>query len=459
MKIVLGIVAVMLVGGGAVFMLASGSTPMVTAAADGTVQAVRIEQPEHGDLVEAISAPGEVEPRRKVSISARVPGRIMELPFKEGDRVTGGPNGDAATLVRLDASDLEAALRSAQAQRAAQEAQINVSRARLDAQRASIDGIEANLREARRDLARQEQLYGTQDVSQSIVDTARKRVAELEAQLASAQHALKADELNITVMELNLKVADADIARARENLDHTVITAPIDGTVTRLNAEVGELVVIGTMNNAGTVIMEVADLSQMIFVAQVDEADIGAIKVGQQAEMMLRAYPDQIFTGKVESIALKHDPSPNGGKFFKTKIAMDTGDQRIYSGLTGDAHIETKRHANVLMVPTQAVLGRRVDELPADIRKDNEHVNEDKTHTVVVYRFIDGKAVVTPVTIGATDVTHTAITGGLSAEDRIITGPYKVLESLAHDQVVKDESKTEDQKSEARDQKSSNSDS
>ena len=96
-------------------------------------------------------------------------------------------------------------------------------------------------------------------------------------------------------------------------------------------------------------------------------------------------------------------------------------------------------------MPSQAILGREVDQLPVDIRDDNPNVDNDKTYAVVVYRLIDGKTIVTPVTIGPSDLTDTIIASGVSEEDDIIIGPYKVLEGLKHDQPAKDEAEESEQ--------------
>ncbi|HWP40852.1 MAG TPA: efflux RND transporter periplasmic adaptor subunit [Tepidisphaeraceae bacterium] len=406
--------------------------------------AVRVETVQRGRLVEVVASPGEIQPRTKVSISAKVSSRIIELPFKEGESVRQGD-----VLVRLDSSDLEAILRSAQARYAAQQANIQVAQARVEAQRSQLAGLRAALAEANRDLDRQRGLLATKDVSQAVVDAAQRRVDEAQAAYDAAQHSLRADEANLLVLQHQLEAADAEIARAREDLSYTTITSPIDGVVTVINAKVGELVVTGTMNNPGTVIMEVADLSKMLVQARVDETDVANVQVGQTARCYVQAYPDRVFSGKVVAVALARTVERGGGqmrfddaKTFKVEILLETGPQeRIYSGLTADVEIETRTHSDVLKVPSQCVLGRPTDELPQAIRDNNPCVDKTKTTTTVVYRFIDGKAVVTPVIVGPSDISHTLIRAGLSDGDRIITGPYKVLERLAHDQRVKQEAR------------------
>jgi hypothetical protein len=169
----------------------------------------------------------------------------------------------------------------------------------------------------------------------------------------------------------------------------------------------------------------------------------------------MEAYRDKIFEGTVVSVALANfDPNmargasnrfmmgnQDGTKFYVSEILLKTDGQRIFSGLTADVDIETKRWDDILKIPSQAVLGRSVDELPQDLR-DKPEVDKTKTMVPVVYRSVDGKAVVTPVSIGGSDLTHTVIKSGLSESDMIITGPFKVLESIAHDQKIKEDRAT-----------------
>lgn len=424
---------------------------------------VRVEQPERGELIELVSAPGEIEPKTKVEISAKLTARIVALPYEEGDRVTSGnPDADpavpASVLVKLDAKDLESQLRQAEASRAAQAAQIEVEKARISSQQANLAGLEASLQQAQRDLARQAELLQSEDISQATFDQTQTKADELKSQHTSAVRTLKAAQLNLVVLQHQLDAADARIAQAEEALTYTTITSPIDGVVTRLNAEVGELVVTGTMNNPGTVIMEVADLSQMLVVAQVDEADVGKLRVDQKATVHVDAFPDDELQGAVDSIALAHTTSYTMTKYFRTEILLNsadaasqsegTGPERpvLHSGLTAHVDIETLKHVDVLKVPTQAVLGREVDTLPRGIRKNSPHIDPAKAYATVVYRCHDEKAVVTPVKIGRSDLTHTIILSGLTEQDRIVVGPYKVLEKLKHGKRLRDEREEEARK-------------
>jgi HlyD family secretion protein len=440
LKTTITVIVTLLVAGGAVWGWGKLSSRGGPAKAEPI--GVRVEPAEHTDLVEVVTAPGQVQPRTKVSISAKVAARIIELPHKEGEEVSkGSPKADppkpADVLVKLDAKDLEAALRSTKARYAAQEAGIRVEEAHIAAQKASISAQQVSLDDAARDLKRQKDLLATSDVAQSVVDAAQAKYDGLKAQIESLRQNLAGEEANIFVLKHNLEAAEADVAKAQEDLSNTTILSPIDGTITKLNSEVGEMVVIGITNSPGTTIMEVADLNTMLFVARVDESSIATVKPKQKATVRIPAYADEVFEGIVETVALSNTEDKDMTKYFKAEILLNTHGRRIPSGLTADAEIETKRHENVIAVPSQSVLGRPVDDLPEAVRSRPE-VDRSKTLATVVYRVVGDKTVVTPVTVGASNATHTIIKSGLAPGDRVVTGPFKILDTLHNDVPVKD---------------------
>jgi HlyD family secretion protein len=404
---------------------------------------VRVEEVQPGELLEFVSAPGELEPKSRVEISAKVSGRVEALPFKVGERVTkGDPNANPpvppSVLVRLDSKDLESQLLGAQARRAAQAAGIESERARIAGQKANLLGTSATFEQAKTQMERQKKLLATKDISQYEFDQAQLKLDEFQAQYNAAKLSLDAAELNLMVLQHNLAAADAQIKQAQETLGYTTIVSPLDGVVTRVNAKVGEMVVTGMMNNPGTKILEVGDLSQMLAVAQVDEADVGKLQVGQKAKVFIDAYPNHEFKGTVYTIALSTDMSRQGTKYYKTEILLES-DRQLQSGLTANVDIETRKYADVLAVPSQAVMTREIDGLPIDIRDNSPHVDKSKTFATVVFRYVDGKAVITPVKIGPSNLTHTILEAGVEKGQKIIMGPYKELEKLKHDQAIKDE--------------------
>jgi len=421
-------------------------------AAKNVGKTVRIESPQKGELIEYVSAPGEIEPKTNVELSAKVTSRIIDLPFEEGDKVK---KGDA--LIFLDANDLQSRLRSVQASRDGQAAQLKVEKARIESQRESLKGLEAQLNQANRDLERQKGLLESDDISETTYEQADLRAKELSSQYNSSQRSLEAAEYGLLVMEHNLESSEAIVSEAEEALTYTKITSPIDGVITKVNAEVGEMAIVGTMNNPGTVIIEVADLSKMLVVAQVDEADVAKVHVGQKATVQVNAFPDSEFCGTVSSVALSHTNSSSGTKYFRTEILLDTVEETLFSGLTAHVDIETLKHTDVLTVPIQAVMDRNIEDLPMDIRDNSPYVDKDKTFAIVVYRYVDGKAVVTPVKMGQSDLTHIIIEEGLSEDDKVVVGPYKVLDGLRNGQMLQDEQEVEAKKKNAKKNSDANS--
>ncbi|MCU0917418.1 MAG: efflux RND transporter periplasmic adaptor subunit [Planctomycetes bacterium] len=434
------IIFVVIVG---IVVAAAGFVVKKRAAAGKRPTTVRVEAVQPGELLEFVSAPAELEPKSRVEISAKVSGRVVVLPFKVGERVTkGDPNANppvpASVIVQLDSKDLESQLLGAKARRAAQAAGIESEKARIAGQKANILGTRATFEQAKTQMERQKRLLLTKDISQYEFDQAQLRLDELEAQFKAAELGLNAAELNLKVLENNLVAADAQIDQASETLGYTTILSPIDGVITRINAKVGEMVVTGMMNNPGTKILEVGDLSQMLAVAQVDEADVGKLEVGQKAKVFIDAYPNHEFKGTVYTIALSTDLSRQGTKYYKTEILLES-DQRLYSGLTANVDIETRTYQEVLAVPSQAVMTREIESLPIDIRDHSPQVDKSKTFATVVFRYVDGKAAITPVKIGPSNLTHTILEAGVEKDEKVIMGPYKELEKLKHDQIVKDE--------------------
>jgi HlyD family secretion protein len=414
---------------------------------------VRIEEVKRGDLTERISALCEVEPKTYVQISARVSARIIEIPFDEGSVVTCGdqnanPPIPPSVILRLDAKDMESQLQLAEAGRNAEEAQIEVEKSRIEAQKATIVGLEATLEQSKKDLERKQGLYESRDISKSDFDQIKYKVDTLVAENESAGYNLDAAQRNLKVLKHNLDAADARVDEAKEALTYTTITSPINGVVTRVNAKVGEMVMTGTMNNPGTVILEISDLSKILAVAQVDEADVGALEKGQEAVVGVQAFGNIEFRGVVDEIALKHRFSDTGTRYYRTEVLLDKDPNvsKLYTGLTGHVDIKTHKHTDILKVPSQAVLAREVEELPVDIRDNSKEIDKNKTFATVVFRYKDGKAVATPVKMGKSDLTHTVILSGLNEGDKVIVGPFQALEKLKHDQKVKDEREVEAEK-------------
>lgn len=366
---------------------------------------VRLEPVARGDIVRTINAPGVVVPKIKVEVGAQVSSRIIALPFREGDDVKKGD-----VVCRLDADEVLADLESAKAS--------------LRGQEASLEGLKADLAEAAAELGRTRELYSTNDLSKSQLEQVEARHQRAVANLRSAEH--------------GIDIARANIVRAEKNLTFTTIEAPMDGTIVKLNSEVGEQV-LGTFNNIGTVILEIADLSTMIVQARIDETNVAPVQPGQKARVYLIAYPDRVFSGEVLRVRPQKQTWRDGTNFLEGEVRLLLDGERVREGLTANVDIEVESLIGVLKVPNQAVADRRVDELPRDLVDSSTIIDKGKPFARVVYTIRDGKSAAIPVSTGPSDLTHTVILAGLEEGDRVVTGPYKVLVDLKHDQLLAEE--------------------
>jgi len=373
---------------------------------------VLMESVNFGDLERTVSAPGSIEPKRLIKISSQVSAKILALPFEEGQLVEAGD-----VVIRLDPQDLVAALDS--------------SKAALKQQQASLLGSEASLINARIQYERLQSLQETGDATKSELDSAE--AAYLNAQSGKA------------VIEASIEQAQAQIQKAEKDLENTIISSPINGIITTLNAEVGETVIVGTTNNAGSIIMEIADLSEMLLKAAVDEANISPVAIGQDAKIYVNAYTDREYHGSIQRIGLKRQVAGDGTGTFEVEILMDLSEgETLYSGLSASTDIIVEHFYDAMIVPSQAVVDRRIDDLPKEVREGSDIIDLNKTFTRIVYRVVDGKTVATPVEVGPSDLTQTVITEGLSEDDILVTGPFRLLVDLKHDKAVKDQNAVEE---------------
>ncbi|MGH7243211.1 MAG: efflux RND transporter periplasmic adaptor subunit [Phycisphaerales bacterium] len=409
-KWILGTVVViaLCVGGAGLWLVKSGQLDSIRQSFDPSSKAtfVRLEEVKRGDLIRVVSAPGVIEPRQKVDISAQVSARIIAMPYREGRRVKQGE-----VIVRLDADDLRASLESAKASLASEEAR--------------LAGAKASMENMTQELGRKRELWSSKDISRSELDTAEAEYTRAESQFNQVVH--------------SIDIAKANIDRAAKNLSYTVIAAPFDGVVTSAQAEVGELVVVGTLNNAGSVIMQVADLNSMIVKAKVDETNIAPVQIGQRAKVYINAFPNRTFGGVVETIQPLRVIDKDGTAYFQAEVKLEVPENvAVYSGMTANADIEVENFRDVIKVPSQAVVERMVEELPSEAMRDSTLVDRNKKWTRVVYVYENEKSVVQPVLVGPSDLTDTVILKGLEDGRKVIAGPFKVLVSLKGDQKLTD---------------------
>ena len=378
--------------------------------------AVRVDEVVLGELTKTVAAPGQIEPKTSVKISAQVSARILALPFRENEPVKKGD-----VIVRLDSRDLEALLAAA--------------RANLRGEEARYEGSQAVMAKAESDRDRARKLHASGDLPKSSLEQAESDYLRSVSSQRSAEFAVEA--------------AGAQIIRAEKDLENTTIASPIDGTIIRLDAEVGELVVVGTLNSAGSVIMEIADLSQMVLKARVDESNIVPVQDNQTVKVFVNAYGEREFKGVVERVELQRKVDRDNTGYFEVWIPVELEKGEVLrSGLTANCEISVEILRDVLVVPSQSIIERKTDELPKSVIDAMPMTGRQSTFARVVYtleRDADRlsaddrpiyKTIARPVTIGSSDLTRTVVLTGLKSGDKIVSGPYKVLSGLRHEQEV-----------------------
>jgi HlyD family secretion protein len=361
-----------------------------------------------------VTAPGEIDPKVKVNISAHIVGKIEKIYFVEGDSVKKGQR-----LVDLEKTAYQAAYSRAQAA---------VSNSRIEVARAKTAMATTEMAYKRAMNLRQQGIQ-----AQELFDQARQAN---DNAIAGYNSALQ-----------GVNQAQALLQQAQTDLDHTTILSPITGKAVQLNAHEGEVVITGTMNNPGSVIAVIADLSEILVEADVGETEITGIRVNEPAKIHVDAIPEKEYSGHVAEIgssaALKQGAGA-GMRYFKVKVQIDNTDDRLRPGMTAQVSIITTTSGSALSVPIQSV----VERVPPALAKsksgtDDEDENAPKSKYVFVVK--DGKAKMTEVKTGVSDSTHVAIVSGLSAKDQVVTGPFRTLKKLKDGdsvEVTKEESKT-----------------
>lgn len=362
------------------------------------------------NIFEKVSATGKIQPSTEVKISSEVSGEIIELPFKEGDRVSKGD-----LLVKVNPDLIQSALNRAQA--SYQNVQANLNQA------------EATLKEATFNYERNKSLFERGVISKADWDRA---VANYEGALAAKQSAY-----------YGVQSAAATVNEARDNLLRTTIYSPIDGTISLLSVELGERVV-GTQQMAGTEILRVANLNTMEVLMDVNENDIVKVKIGDTSIVEVDAYPKREFTGVVTEIAnsaqgnLTADQVTN----FKVKVRilessyqdLLAGKPEGYSpfrpGMTATVDVITEKRYNVLAVPISSVV-IKTDTTSAKksaaekFKKVKLSGEEEKFECVFIKDGNEAKLRV--IKTGIQDNANIEVTSGLEINETVIIGPYNLV--------------------------------
>jgi HlyD family secretion protein len=375
---------------------------------------VRTASVERKDLTQLVTANGTVQAKTKVELSANIMGQVTALNVQEGDPVKKGD-----LLAVIDQARYAAAVNSARSSLQALEAELVRSR-------------EAQA-QAKRDLVRADQQFRDQILAEADRERAR---STYDQAVASTQRAQR-----------QVEQARADLASAADALDKTEIRAPMDGAVTRRNIEKGEVIVTGTMNNPGTVLMTISDMSTIEAVLEVDQTDVPQLHVGQKAAVRIDAFPDESFPGEVSEIGSSpiQGTSALGGAAtgtdYTVKVTLLKHPERIRPGLTVTADITTATRVGALTVPIGALVLRQpeakgtptpapaVDATAAKSTKP-ESVAARARDIEGVYVVVGRKAEFRPVTTGIKGELDVEVTTGVKDGDAVVAGPFKALRDL-----------------------------
>jgi len=371
---------------------------------------VRVEAVGLRDLVDDVSATGHIEPKTQVQITTDVAGRIIELPVEEGQDVEEG-----ALLLQIDPALFRAAVQRAEAALA----QARASQAQQD----------AAYQQAQRDADRMTALQarGTDFVTDAEVEQAVTN-ADVQSRLLEAA-------------EYQVEQAEANLAQERDRLGKTTIRAPMSGRITRLNVERGETAIVGTMNNPGTVLLTVADLSVMEAVIEVDETDVPDISIGDSAYVEIDAFPNRRFVGTVTEIGnssiVPLNPATSGGSAqaidFEVKIELRAPPEGIRPDLSATADVITATRDDVPSIPITALTLMDADEYEEIPNENLPSAREsDAARDIEGVFVVEGDMVrFRPVEIGIAGENYFEVVSGIEVGTTVVSGSFQAIRELS----------------------------
>jgi len=367
---------------------------------DRNLPKVTTAKVERADLVSRVTANGKIQARKKVEMSALVMGQITNLAVKEGDHVRKGQ-----FLLQIDKVQYAA--------------QAEGREATLSAARHDLEAAQSNADQTKLDYERAKQNYEAKILPEADYQHAKTTWQQAVATLAAT--------------EQRMRSTTADLAASKDWVSKTTVTAPLDGVVTALPVKEGEVTVIGTMNNPGTQLLTISDMSVVEAVMMVDETDMPNVKVGQKALVSIDAYPDHPFDGVVteagSSPIPKNDPDLEGltttsdAINFKVRIKVLEPPETIRPGYSVTADIITANRAKAISVPLAAVVIR---DSPTGERTPAGKMKTEQG----VYTVESGKIKFLKIKPGISGELMIEVVDGLAEGREIVTGPFKALRTL-----------------------------
>jgi HlyD family secretion protein len=380
---------------------------------------VQVDRVKTQRLVSRVTASGKIEPKRKVDISASIPGKIIQLDVEEGDVVR-----KDAFLLQIDPVPFQA--------------EVSNAKASLSGAKSELDSSIASLKQAEQSYNRKARMWEQKSgiISEDDYERSKTEFEVQQARVSSARH--------------QVDQANARLERAVDDLNKTRVNSPMSGVVVRKAVEQGEVAVIGTMNNPGTVLLTVADLSVMEAELEVDETDIGLLELGQKATVTVDAFPGKKFHGEVTEIGNSPIVKGTGSQEatdFKVTITLQNPEVKLRPGLTADGEITTAVREKCITVPIQALVVRDIGEdNPALKNKPKEEREKEG-----VFLMTEGKAKFREVKTGVMGEMDIEIKSGLSGGEQIVSGTYQTLRELKDGDLI--EIKKEEEKKDKKESK------
>lgn len=363
---------------------------------------VTAEKVQKRHLVEKVSATGEIKPKKNINISTDVAGKILKILVREGDIVRKGQ-----LLIKIDSALYEA----------------NADRDReiISSSQADLISQQANLKKAQQYLDRRRQLF-----AEGLIPREQFEDAGIQLEIAQAN---RSSNLH------RIEQARASLKSTSDAIRKTSILSPIDGIVTSLKVEEGEVAIIGTMNNPGTVLMTIADLSVMEAEVLVDETDVVKVRTGKRAEVTVDAIPGKVLRGTVTEVGNSAVTSLDAAstasaesKDFKTVITLDHPPLTLKPGFSATADIIIAEKDDALAVPIAALV---------IVEKDDPAKKGAKVESEGVFLAANGRSVFRAVRKGIAGDMYIEIVSGLREKEQVITGPFAVLKKLKDGDKVK----------------------
>ena len=375
---------------------------------------VRFDTVKAQDLVASVTASGRIEPQTKVDISADITGRITQIAVKEGDWVKKGQ-----FLLQIDPAQYEAAVARA-------EAMLSSSTASQVQAKANYDQAERTVRRAKE------------------ISTSSPNLISAEA-VEQAQTAFEVAAANLNAANAQVAQNRATLQDSRDQLAKTRLISPLDGRVTRLNVEVGEVAVPGTFSRETALLMTVADLSVILAKVQVDETDVVRLALGDSVRVTIDAFPDTAFVGRVTEISnsaqLTATATAGGSSDravdFDVEITLTNPPEDIRPDLSATAKIITDTRTQVPSVPIialtvrqhEAVANESVPATAAAVPADSA-AGEKKQDTEGVFIVRGGVATFTPVKVGIAGEEYFEVLSGVQLGDSIVAGTNQTIRDL-----------------------------